>query len=392
MKLRGALLAATMLSLPFAANAQPVTGLYIGAGVGGNYSQQQQVKNLQGPNVDGLGDGLSLSGDLKGAWGFVGLASIGWGFGNGLRAEVEGNFRQATLSGFTNFGAAGGNLSGGATKKQYGGMANVLYDFVDLVPYVQPYIGVGAGAIWVDYNNLHGTNAGNINFANGDFIPPGGLSVATNSTKTSFAYQAIVGAALPLDQVTPGLALTLEYRFLGTTGNNSYNATWTGTGVSPTTGRVLGTAQPGKIQLGPNYNQAVLVGLRYNFGVAPPPAPAPVAAPAPAPARSYLVFFDWDKYNLTDRARQIIREAAENSTHVQYTRIEVNGYTDTSGTPKYNMGLSIRRANAVAAELVKDGVPKASISIQGFGDTHLLVPTGPGVREPQNRRVEIIIQ
>ena len=38
--------------------------------------------------------------------------------------------------------------------------------------------------------------------------------------------------------------------------------------------------------------------------------------------------------DLTDRARQIIREAAENSTRVQYTRIEVNGYTDTSGTPR----------------------------------------------------------
>jgi outer membrane protein OmpA-like peptidoglycan-associated protein len=119
---------------------------------------------------------------------------------------------------------------------------------------------------------------------------------------------------------------------------------------------------------------------------------AAAAAPAPAPARSYLVFFDWDKATLTDRARQIIRQAADNSTRVQYTRIEVNGYTDTSGTPQYNQGLSIRRAQAVQAELVRDGVPQAAISIQGFGDTHLLVATGPGVREPQNRRVEIVIR
>jgi outer membrane protein OmpA-like peptidoglycan-associated protein len=54
--------------------------------------------------------------------------------------------------------------------------------------------------------------------------------------------------------------------------------------------------------------------------------------------------------------------------------------------------LSVRRAQTVAAELVKDGVPNNAISIQGFGDTRLLVPTGPGVREPQNRRVEIIIR
>ena len=89
---------------------------------------------------------------------------------------------------------------------------------------------------------------------------------------------------------------------------------------------------------------------------------------------------------------QIVKEAADNATKVQYTRIEVNGYTDTSGTPQYNQGLSIRRAQAVAGELVRDGVPKAAINIQGFGDTHLLVSTGPGVREPQNRRVEIIIR
>ena len=115
-----------------------------------------------------------------------------------------------------------------------------------------------------------------------------------------------------------------------------------------------------------------------------------MAAPAPAPSRSYLVFFDWDKASLTYRARQIIHEAADNSTHVQYTRIEVNGYTDTSGPPAYNQGLSMRRAQAVAGELVRDGVPQGSISIQGFGETRLLVQTGPGVREPQNRRVEIV--
>jgi outer membrane protein OmpA-like peptidoglycan-associated protein len=46
----------------------------------------------------------------------------------------------------------------------------------------------------------------------------------------------------------------------------------------------------------------------------------------------------------------------------------------------------------VQAELVKDGVPQAAIGIQGFGDTQLLVQTGPGVREPQNRRVEIVIR
>jgi outer membrane protein OmpA-like peptidoglycan-associated protein len=150
---------------------------------------------------------------------------------------------------------------------------------------------------------------------------------------------------------------------------------------------------PVGLKLQEQWNNSFLVGLRYAFGVkpAPPPPAAAQVAPAPAPARTYQVFFDWDKATLTDRAREIVKAAAEASTKVQTTRIEVNGYTDTSGTPQYNKGLSIRRAEAVAAELVRDGVPRASIAIQGFGETHLLVPTGPGVREPQNRRVEIIL-
>jgi outer membrane protein OmpA-like peptidoglycan-associated protein len=148
------------------------------------------------------------------------------------------------------------------------------------------------------------------------------------------------------------------------------------------------------VKFGNNFNHSILIGLRYAFGApAPAPmAPAPAAVPASPVSRSYLVFFDWDKADLTARARQIVAEAAANSTKVQYTRLEVNGYTDTSGTPQYNQGLSIRRAQSVAAELVRDGVPKSAISIQGFGETHLLVATGPGVREPQNRRVEIIIK
>jgi OOP family OmpA-OmpF porin len=81
---------------------------------------------------------------------------------------------------------------------------------------------------------------------------------------------------------------------------------------------------------------------------------------------------------LSDRAREVVRNAADNSTKVQYTRIEVNGYTDISGTKQYDPGLSIRRATAVQGELVHNGVPENAITIQGFGDTNLLVPTGPG--------------
>ena len=213
-----------------------------------------------------------------------------------------------------------------------------------------PYVGVGVGYQIVQEK----LNVGGFN---------------TNTTRGALGTQAIFGVAFPIDSV-PGLSITTDYRFLAVVGNRTYN----------------------RVTLGNSYNHAITLGVRYAFNSPPPPSPpAPIATPAPAPARSYLVFFDWDKATLTARAQQIVKEAADNSTRVSYTQIGVNGYTDTSGTPQYNRRLSIRRAEAVAAALVKDGVPKSAIAVQGFGETRLLVPTGAGVREPQNRRVEIII-
>ena len=77
---------------------------------------------------------------------------------------------------------------------------------------------------------------------------------------------------------------------------------------------------------------------------------------------------------------------------MQVTRIMVTGNTDTTGTARYNQGLSVRRAQNVAAELVRLGVPRSAITTQGVGFSRPLVNTGPGVREPQNRRVEIVLQ
>ena len=364
MQLRGALLAAGILALPIAASAQPVTGLYVGAGVGVNLMQNENVKSFSDSFGTISNPGLKAGSRV----GPAGVLSVGWGLGNGLRFEVEGDFM---ANKFNTLQSGGSTVaSAGGWEQKFGGMANVLYDFVGLTPYVQPYVGLGVGYQWAYEQNVR---------ANDGFGDSVNLS---SSTKGNFAYQAILGVAMPI-AAAPGLALTAEYRFMGLAGSRTYSALE----------NVGGAVSPASVKLNDDYNHTFLVGFRYNFGQVPPPAPAPIAAPAPAvtPARSYLVFFDWDKATLTDRARQIIREAADNSTHVQYTRIEVNGYTDTSGTPQYNMGLSIRRATVVKAELIKDGVPAGAISTQGFGETHLLVPTGPGVREPQNRRVEIVM-
>ncbi len=361
MRYRGALLAATVLAAPLAAQAQPIQGLYIGGAAGYDLPQNTKVTPLS----NGFG-AAHLKLEKRG--GINGLGSIGYGFGNGLRLEVEGDFFHNNLGklGRTPFPtAASGHIN------REGVMANALFDLDIGTPYVFPYLGVGAGYMWTHLN--------------GSFTQPGGpFAFSTNDTEGRFAGRASP-ACRSRSRNMPGLSLTADYRFTDITAGAKFSGTET---------TAAGTSI-GRIKLGPQFDHSFLIGVRYAF-YAPPPArrrprrrPPP---PAPAPARSYLVFFDWDKATLTDRARQIIRQAADTSTHVQTTRIEVNGYTDTSGSPQYNMGLSMRRADAVAAELVRDGVPRNVIAIHGFGETHLLVPTGPGVREPQNRRVEIIIR
>jgi outer membrane protein OmpA-like peptidoglycan-associated protein len=116
-----------------------------------------------------------------------------------------------------------------------------------------------------------------------------------------------------------------------------------------------------------------------------PPAPAPRQAP-----RSYLVFFDFDRSDLTPEATNIVRTAADNAKAGNVTRIDVTGHADRSGSDQYNLRLSQRRAQTVQAELVRDGVPADQISISAKGESQPLVPTADGVREPQNRRVEIV--
>ncbi len=362
MRLRIALAAATIIGLPVLASAQPIDGLYVGAGALWNYKQDEHT---EAPGINLLKSEFRFD-----EGGVGGLGSIGYGLGNGLRFEVEGNYLQ---NGLRQRGGTAVPIAGSSTQQDYGVLGNVLYD-VDLRPFgvsfMTPYVGVGAGYEWSHLNGLDGLN-----------LRSGGAS-HIGGTASGFAYQGIVGAAFPVSAV-PGLAFTAEYRFLGVLGNETFH------------GYTLnGASRQGNVDISENLNHEVVLGVRYAFNTpSPPPPPAPAAAvPAPAPARTYLVFFDWDRADLTDRARQIVGEAAQASTRVQTTRIEVQGNADRSGTPAYNQRLSLRRAQTVAAELVRDGVPMTIIDIQAFGDTHPLVPTAAGVREPQNRRVAIILQ
>ena len=335
--------AVAVFSQPMASQAQSLQpgGVYIGAEGGLNWMLNSSFTGIL--TVPGVGAGstqINTNYDI----GWLAGGVIGYDF-LGPRLEIEGVYR--SNSGTLSLPGVG---STSAYVDQISVMANAYYDFMAGQTIV-PYVGAGAGVAFLT----------------------GGSSGGAASA-TAFAYQAMAGVGWNID---PQIRLNLEGRYYGTTAPN-YNYS----------GRVAGVPYQlnGTI---PNNNFSVMVGLQLKFGSAPaaPPAPAPVVAPP-----SFMVFFDWDRANLSAQALNTIKQAAGAYKAKGNARITATGHTDTSGTPAYNMALSLRRANAVKDALVREGVPANTIAVVGRGEQGLLVQTGPNVREPQNRRVEIVIQ
>ena len=104
----------------------------------------------------------------------------------------------------------------------------------------------------------------------------------------------------------------------------------------------------------------------------------------------YVVFFAWDRADITPVAATVFDQVASDFEQGEVPRIVLSGHTDTTGPADYNMRLSERRARAAAAELIARGVPESAIEVTWFGETQLRVPTADEVREPQNRRVEML--
>ncbi|CAA7612740.1 OmpA family protein [Magnetospirillum sp. UT-4] len=271
-------------------------------------------------------------------WGWLGLGQVGYSFG-APKVEFELGYR------------ANDNIDSLTT------MVNVLYDFMPTSKW-HPMVGAGIGWAFLD-GDFAGTNAKN--------------------SDNAFAYQGILGLGY---DISNNFMLKTQYRYLGTTDTD------------------VGTST----QKADYDNHAITVGFTYKFAKptpAPAPAPAPVAAPAPAPApvakpapamqKQFLVFFDFNKADITPEAAKVITQAVAAAKAGNAAKIDLTGHADRSGSDKYNMALSMKRGNAVKDAMIKQGIPANQIAVVAKGESVPLVATPDGVREPQNRRVEIVL-
>jgi OOP family OmpA-OmpF porin len=104
----------------------------------------------------------------------------------------------------------------------------------------------------------------------------------------------------------------------------------------------------------------------------------------------YLVFFAWDQATLTPVALTVLDQVQADFALGKPVRIVIAGHADRSGSEAYNQALSERRARSVAQALGQRGIPASTMTLEAYGEIRPRVPTADGVREPQNRRVEIV--
>ncbi len=339
------IVAGLLASVSTAALADPLVGPYVALGVGAVAPMDKRTGTDAGKTSYKIG--------------YLGNVAAGYSLGNGFRPEFDVTYGSSRLNQTQGFGHVDGKL----TKLTYS--LNMFYDFDRLNWFVTPYVGIGGGG-----TSLHG----------------GTLAKGTGVMMSGFrpSVQGIVGVSLP---VTPQIRVNLDYRYLET-----FNAKFTAANA--------GVITSGHGNIG---ESAVLLSLRYTFGT--PPAPpvrmqqaaettevvTPAPAVAPEPQRAFQVFFDFDKSDITPDAASIIAKAADTVKAGHMASIDVTGHTDTMGKDRYNQKLSERRALAVKEQLAADGVSETEIGTSGVGKSGLLVSTPDGVREPQNRRAEIVL-
>ncbi len=306
---------------------------------------------------------------------------IGYDFG-GFRAEAEVGYRRANVDAYTAVGTTPAlnannvvvqvpsgvfDYAGGRTSA-LSFMINGLLDFGDDNG-IQGFVGGGAGVARVKSESLALNTRGPL----------------LDDSDTVFAWQALAGVRAP---ITSRIDATLKYRFF-----NADNVKLVD---------VAGRTFDGRFR-----SHSILGGFTYNFGSPPAPAPEPMAPPPepmapppppppPPPVQEvvctpgpYIVFFEWDRSDITPEASGILDNAVSAYQSCGNAQVMLAGHADRSGSASYNVGLSQRRADAVRGYLGSKGIADGTITSEAFGEGRPRVETADGVRELQNRRVEI---
>ncbi|MES3090879.1 OmpA family protein [Sphingomonas aerolata] len=320
---------------------------------------------------------LNNAGSVDHDYGYDVDAVMGYDFG-GFRLETEVGYRKATVDGYSSttttpyFTGAGALVAAPAGNYDYAGgsssaLSFMLNGLLDFGPDdgIQGFVGGGVGVARVKANYALNNN--------GSFL---------NDSDTVFAYQGLAGIRAPL---TDHIDATLKYRFF-----NAENVK-----LVDNTNRLFD---------GRYRSHSILGGVTYNFGAPaepmapppPPPAPEPMAPPPPpAPVEvvcspgPFIVFFEWDKSDITPEAASILDNAVTQYQSCGNAQVMLAGHADKSGSASYNVGLSQRRADGVRAYLSSHAIPDGVISTEAFGESRPRVDTADGVREVQNRRVEV---
>ncbi len=321
-------------------------------------------------NAESSNTGFNWNWEVNDGW--AAFARLGYRFNPNWRAELEGGYRSGDIGrvravsgtqGLCNLTPATGPChSPEGDIESMTLMANVIYDFGAEFWGVRPFVGAGLGVNRVSTDTIGRLRANPT------------VTLAADDSSTKVALQGIAGLAWALGERTN---IDLTYRYLSSEAQFDSVSS-----AAPQYGSWAG-----------DYDQShtVTLGLRYAFGAeeAPPPPPPP---PPPAPvARQFVVYFDWDRSDLTAEAQSVISQAASYAKSGNPTRVLVVGHADTSGSAAYNVGLSNRRARTVADALVAQGVNGGVVSLDGKGETAPAKATGDGVREPLNRRATIDI-
>ncbi len=115
-------------------------------------------------------------------------------------------------------------------------------------------------------------------------------------------------------------------------------------------------------------------------------------AAQPILPKHFTLYFISNSDKLTPASAQEYKAVFEDIKLRPVYQVEVIGHTDTFASKEYNQKLSLKRAEAIKDQLVRDGLKPNSITVAGRGELDLAVPTPNGVHEPRNRRVEITVR